>query len=345
MSGSAARIRFALPERLSATAPPEARGVARDEVRLLVARPEGIEHARFAHLGDYLEPGDLLVVNTSATIPAAVDATRSGAPIVVHFSAPLADDSWAVELRSTDQAGPLTDGTTGEVIDLDGGGRLEILSAYAGIEGRARMLRCAVRVKGSVEEYLDATGRPITYSYVPGRWPLESYQTVFARAPGSAEMPSAGRPFSTRLVTDLVARGIAFAPVTLHAGVSSLDAGEPPLPERFHVPPATARMVNDARAAGGRVVAVGTTVTRALESAVDDDRVVRAASGWTDLVLGVDRPARVVDGIVTGWHPPEASHQSLLDSVARADLVDAAYEQAVEHSYLWHEFGDSCLLL
>jgi S-adenosylmethionine:tRNA ribosyltransferase-isomerase len=340
-----ARDPFVLPERFSATEPPEARGIDRDGVRLLVARPDRIDHAPFSDLAGYLDPGDLLVVNNSATIPAAVDATRSGKPIVVHFSAPLPDGSWTVELRARDRSGPLTDGAVGETIELDGGARLEVLSAYAGIEGRSRMLRCRIDVDGSVRDYLDGIGRPISYAYVRGRWPLDAYQTVFARIWGSAEMPSAGRPFTTRLVTELVARGVTFAPVTLHAAVSSLEADESPLPERFRVTAATARLVNDARAAGGRVVAVGTTVTRALESATDEYGVVHAAEAWTDLVLGDDGPARVVDGIVTGWHAPEASHQSLLNAVAGRALVDAAYAQAVDLGYLWHEFGDACLLL
>lgn len=178
-----------------------------------------------------------------------------------------------------------------------------------------------------------------------GRHPLSAYQTVFATHPGSAEMASAGRPFTDALVTRLVARGVVLAPVTLHAGVSSPEQGEPPMPERYSVPPVTARLMEVVRAAGGRVVAVGTTVTRALESAASDDGVVRPGSGWTDLVLGPERSARVVDGLVTGWHAPGASHLRLLEAVAGADLVERAYAAALAGDYLWHEFGDSALLL
>jgi S-adenosylmethionine:tRNA ribosyltransferase-isomerase len=200
-------------------------------------------------------------------------------------------------------------------------------------------------VDAGVPAYLARHGRPIRYSYVPAPVPLAEYQTVFAREPGSAEMPSAGRPFTTELVTDLVARGIVLAPIALHTGVSSQEPGEPPQPERYRVPEATARLVNLTRAWGGRVVAVGTTVTRALESAADDLGVVRERAGWTDLVLGPDRPARVVSGLITGWHAPGASHLELLEAVAGADLVERAYTEAVRARYLWHEFGDSCLLL
>jgi S-adenosylmethionine:tRNA ribosyltransferase-isomerase len=196
-----------------------------------------------------------------------------------------------------------------------------------------------------VVAYLERHGRPIRYAYVPAPVPLADYQTVFAREPGSAEMPSAGRPFTAELITDLVTRGIGIAPVILHTGVSSQDAGEPPQPERYAVPPATARAVNLARDGGGRVVAVGTTVTRALESAADSAGVVRGRRGWTDLVLGRGRPARVVSGLITGWHAPGASHLDLLAAVAGTGLVDRAYAEAVRARYLWHEFGDSCLLL
>lgn len=309
-----------------------------------MARGEDVEHSTFRSLGDFLAPGDLLVVNVSRTLPAALDAERSGERIVVHFSAPLPDGSWIVELRAPDASGPLLDGGRGEVVALEGGGRLEVLSAFAGIEGRSRMLRARVHVDETVEAYLGRFGRPISYAYVPKRWPLSMYQTVFAREPGSAEMPSAGRPFTHALVTDLVARGVGLAPVLLHAGVSSFEAGEAPLAERFRVPGSTARLVNHTRAAGGRVVAVGTTVTRALESATEGG-TARAAEGWTDLVLGPERPARVVNGLITGWHAPEASHQLLLEAVAGRSMVRRAYGHALGNGYLWHEFGDSCLFL
>jgi S-adenosylmethionine:tRNA ribosyltransferase-isomerase len=210
---------------------------------------------------------------------------------------------------------------------------------------RPRLWRCRLVVPGSVPAYLARHGRPISYEYVPGDWPLTSYQTVFGRDPGSAEMPSAGRPFTDALVIELVTSGVVLAPITLHTGVSSLEPGEPPLPEPFRVPAATALLVGHARRNGGRVVAVGTTVTRALETVADPDGTVRAGEGWTDLVLGPGRPARVVDGLVTGWHEPGASHLQLLEAVAGADLVASAYAEARAAGYLWHELGDSALLL
>ncbi|WP_372669026.1 S-adenosylmethionine:tRNA ribosyltransferase-isomerase [Amycolatopsis kentuckyensis] len=324
-------IRFDLPTELSASAPPESRGTARDGVRLLVASPAGVHHSVFSSLGSFLSPGDLLVVNTSGTLPAAVDAVRDGRPIAVHFSTSLDDGSWIVELRAPD--GPLLDGRAGERVSLPGGASLTLLSSDARRLWRAKV---SVEVRG----LLAAKGRPIRYGYVPGEWPLSDYQTVFAREPGSAEMPSAARPFTSSLVTRLVTDGVLFAPLVLHTGVSSPEAGEPPQAERYRVPPATTALVSWVRSQGGRVIAVGTTAARALESASEGP-----ASGWTNLVLGPDRPARVVDGIVTGLHAPDASHLLLLEAVAGRELVQRAYDAAVERRYLWHEFGDVSLLL
>jgi S-adenosylmethionine:tRNA ribosyltransferase-isomerase len=332
---------FTLPAGVEAAAPP----TARDGVRLLVAHEGGLEHTRFERLGRFLSPGDLVVVNTSGTLAAAVDGRRAdGRDVTVHFATALDDGNWVVEVRPAGAAtGPVTDGRDGDVIVLPDGIRLVLIEPHPG--GQTRLWRARVGVEGGVPAYLERHGRPIRYAYVPAPVPLAEYQTVFAREPGSAEMPSAGRPFTAELVVDLVTRGIGVAPITLHTGVSSQEPGEPPQPERYDVPEATARAVNLTRAWGGRVVAVGTTVTRALESAAGGDGIVRAAHGWTDLVLGPQRPAAVVRGLITGWHAPGASHLDLLAAVAGADLVDRAYAEAISARYLWHEFGDSCLLL
>lgn len=338
---------FALSSGREATGPPEARGLARDEVRLLVARPPAITHAGFHDLARHLRPGDLVVVNTSATLPAALDGRSDGRPVAVHLSTRLDDGRWTVELRQPGGRGPMLHASSGQVVEVAGGGRIVLEEPDVGERrtDRVRLWRGRVEVPGPVLAHLESHGRPITYAHRRGRSRLEDHQTVFARDPGSAEMPSAGRPFSLQVVTDLVARGVGVAPVTLHAGVSSLEADEAPRPERFEVPAVTARMVADARRDGGRVVAVGTTVTRALESAADPSGVVRPARGWTDLVLGPDRPARVVTGLVTGWHEPGTSHLQLLQAVAGHELVARTYEAALAGPYLWHEFGDSCLLL
>jgi S-adenosylmethionine:tRNA ribosyltransferase-isomerase len=347
--------------RRAASRPPEERGLSRDGVRLLVATPDGVIHARFADLPRFLAAGDLLVVNTSATVAAEVDGLRGdGRPVLVHFSSPLDEDTpwtataaegpsgdrtWLVELREDAAAtGPVTDAAPGESVTLPAGGTLTLLRRYPGPTA-ARIWAATVEVGGPPGAFLAMHGRPIRYSYVPDPWPLSAYQTVFARVPGSAEMPSAGRPFTAGLVTDLVSAGVVIAPITLHAGVASLEAHEPPLPERFSVPEPTAQLVNLTRAEGRRVVAAGTTCTRALESATDSGGTVHGRRGWTSLVLGGSHPARTVSALITGWHDPEASHLALLEAVAGPKLVAAAYREAEKAGYLWHEFGDSCLLL
>ena len=192
--------------------------------------------------------------------------------------------------------------------------------------------------------------RPIRYGYLDAEYPLSAYQTVFpglfAGEPGaSAEMPSAGRPFSRELVVRLRRSGVRISPLTLHTGVSSPEHDEMPAPEPFAVPLTTASMVNLTHRQGGRVIAVGTTVTRALETVTDEEGIVRPGRGWTGLVLGPDRAARAVDGLITGLHDPGgASHLLLLEAVAGADVVQRAYDAAVAARYRWHEFGDSCLL-
>jgi S-adenosylmethionine:tRNA ribosyltransferase-isomerase len=336
-------VRFELPRELEADAPP----ARRDSVRLLVARPHGLTHATFAELGAQLAPGDLLVVNTSATLPSAVDGWRAdGRDVLVHFSSELDDGRWAVEFRRDGRSsGPLDDVRVGERVALPDGVELRVVAPYPVDREGSRLWRVEIALEGDVHAFLGRRGRPIRYGYVPVRFPLADYQTVFARQPGSAEMPSAGRPFTAELVTDLVSRGVLVAPLLLHTGVSSAEEGEPPYPEPFEVPVTTAQLVNATRWAGRRVIAVGTTVTRALESAVDDSGLVRPRRGWTDLVLHPGRPARVVTGLITGWHAPGASHLQLLQSVAGSELVQRAYTAAVHERYRWHEFGDSALLL
>lgn len=325
---------------LSATAPPEARGLRRDEVRLLVVTGDGVAESPFHDLAAHLEPGDVVVVNTSATLAAAVDGAREdGSQVTVHFATELDDGAWTVEVRPREDAhGPVPDVRVGEVVRL----HERRLRVEATAPGQRRLHQA--RLDGSARELMWDHGRPIRYGYVPQPWPLEAYQTVFATTPGSAEMPSAARPFTPDTVADLARRGVLLAPLVLHTGVSSQEPGEPPQPERFQVPATTASLVNHVRRHGGRVVAVGTTVTRALESAAVDG-VVHGASGWTDLVLGPRRPAQVVDGLLTGWHEPGASHLQLLEAVAGRAPVDAAYDEAHRRGLLWHEFGDSCLLL
>ncbi|MFE9612271.1 S-adenosylmethionine:tRNA ribosyltransferase-isomerase [Streptomyces sp. NPDC006012] len=413
------RSALRIPDELSARVPAEQRGpgLGRDAVRLLVSRGREVAHHTFAELPRLLRAGDLLVVNTSPTLAAAVDGRIGHARVVVHFSTRGDDGRWAVELREPDGRGttrpwdpsgvrsaPRRDGRTGQAggpagaaVRLPGGARLVVEEPLS--ERGVRLWWAWVsgaEVTGLLREY----GRPIRYSYTDRDQPLSAYQTVFALptpdGTGSAEMPSAARPFTAGLVAELVSRGVLFAPVTLHTGVASAEAHEPPYPERFAVPETSARLVNAVRAGrtalplpaggprsgdgvgqpdgggrpngaerqggggpqggggradgrggqpGGRVIAVGTTAVRALESATGPDGVVRAAEGWTDLVVTPERGVRVVEGLLTGLHEPAASHLLMLEAVAGRPAVDRGYEAALSRLYLWHEFGDVHLIL
>lgn len=340
------RITFDAPT--AASRPPERRGVARDHVRLLVATPSGIVHARFADLGDHLRPGDLLIVNDSATQARQIDADLDGhGSVVLHAATALDDGDWVVEIRTApDAARAVLDAVPGQRVRT-GPVVLTLTAAYpadtSSPTGAGNRLWQA-SVAGNLRAHLRRHGRPIAYGYLDRRFPLSAYQTVFGRRPGSAEMPSASRPFTRRLVTDLVSRGIGFAPITLHTGVSSQEAGEAPTAEWFEVSATTAAQVEHTRHHGGRVIAVGTTVTRALESAVMNG-AVRGTSGWTDRVVTPAYPPRVVDGLISGWHDPQASHLLLVEAVAGVELAQAAYTAASTAGYAWHEFGDSGLFL
>jgi S-adenosylmethionine:tRNA ribosyltransferase-isomerase len=288
-------------------------------------------HARFTDLPRFLRRGDLVVVNDSATLPAALTAGRQdGAEQAFHLSTRLPGGLWIVEPRG----GGVSDG---EVLSLPAGGRVRLLVPY---RGSPRLWIAALQLPGGAVDYLRAWGRPITYSYVRGSWPIEMYQTVYAREPGSAEMPSAGRPFTDDLILTLLASGIGFARVTLHAGVSSLESHEQPHEEWFSVPVETADAVAEARTRGGRIVAVGTTVVRALESALDDQGRVVATRAWTDLIVAPDRPLSAVDALLTGFHEPAATHLWMLNALAGERHLRAAYGAALAGGYLWHEFGD-----
>jgi S-adenosylmethionine:tRNA ribosyltransferase-isomerase len=355
-------LAFELTPANEATAP----AAERDDVRLLVAqRGRPLVHDMFRGLPAHLRAGDLLVVNTSATIPAALSA----GDLELHLSTPLpaaeggrsaaaAHDGrgaatsgtaaqgpssrprWVVELRRN--GARFRGGRAGQVLELPGGATAELVARYL---SPGRLWIAALDLPAPLLDYLAEHGRPIAYAHLPHQRPLEDLQTIFADEPGSAEMPSAGRPFSQRVLDDLLARGVQVAPLVLHTGVSSPERHEPPLPERFEVPESTAMLVNGAHEWGGRVIAVGTTVVRALESVAARDGTVQPGGGWTGLVIAPDRGLRTVDALITGWHEPEASHLQLLRAAAGDDLLRASYREALAHGYLWHEFGDSHLIL
>lgn len=334
----------AVPDLAEARRPAEAAGFRRDQVRLLVARAGGIAHTRFAELPTILSPGDLVVVNTSRTLPASLSARRGdGGEVTFNLSTPVPYEEeggrWVVELRRGGSRA--RDGRAGEVLTLPGGGRAELLAPYLG----SRLWVASLTLPAPPLDYLGEHGEPIRYGHLEGEWPLSAHQNVYAAEPGSAEMPSAGRPFTTEIIAALVARGVDVAPVVLHTGVSSLESNENPYPERFSVPGWTADRANLARRLGGRVIAVGTTVVRALESAARADGSLAGRAGWTDLVVGPERPVRAVDGLLTGFHDSDSSHLRMLEAIVGPEFVARSYRAAAEAGYLRHEFGDVELLL
>jgi S-adenosylmethionine:tRNA ribosyltransferase-isomerase len=343
-AGSALAI--PLDPSLEANEPPEVRGDGRDRVRLLVSNGDSdVEHATFRDLPRMLRAGDALVVNTSATIPAAIDGTLpNGTALRIHFSTEMPGGLWLVEARAPvgNTTVPFFEDLTGVDVTLAGGGHLHLFERFADSQ---RLWLASPHLASTVLEHLQRNGEPIRYKHAPGPWPLSAYQQIFGVEPGSAEMPSASRPFTAEIVVDLVRRGITIVPILLHTGVSSLEAHEMPYPERYRVPDATAAHVNAVHRAGGRVIAAGTTVVRALETVTDPRGVAHPGEGWTELVVTPERGVRAVDGLLTGWHEPEATHLLMLEAIAGRPALERAYSEAHRAGYLWHEFGDSHLLL
>ena len=346
---------FKLPPELEASEPPEARGLARDEVRLMVSyrSDDRVVHTRFRELPSFLKAGDVLVINTSGTMNAALAATRAdGTAVELHLSTHLPADLWIVEVRLPD--GPATrafyDATAGETLRLPGGATATLHVPYladrsAPPAGPTRLWIATLQLPEPLEDYLQQYGFPIRYSYVKQGWPINYYQTVYATERGSAEMPSAGRAFTPELLTQLVARGVQVVPLILHTGVASLEDHEPPYEEFYRVPPPTARAVNAAREAGRRIVAVGTTVVRALETVTNEDGLTHPGEGWTRVLVTPQRGIRAVTAMLTGLHEPRATHLAMLEALAGIEHLQVTYAEALRQGYLWHEFGDLHLIL
>jgi S-adenosylmethionine:tRNA ribosyltransferase-isomerase len=357
-------LHFELPEELEAGEPPEARGLRRDEVRLMVSHldDDSVVHSRFGDLPEFLRAGDTLVVNTSGTLNAALPAERGdGTSITVNLSTHLPADLWVVELRTSSSDEPVLDGKPGEVLALPEGTNLVLQTPYLSEkrqrgEGSNRLWISTLNLSISFNDYLERHGSPIKYSYVRESWPASYYQTVYATEVGSAEMPSAGRAFTPELITRLVAKGVRVVPLILHTGVASLEDDEPPYEEFYRVPPETAEAINTAHTAGRRVVAVGTTVVRALETVTDRNGSTHPGEGWTDLFITPERGVRSVDAMLTGLHEPRSTHLSMLEALAgrgsvcplatsSTEHLEVAYSEALKEGYLWHEFGDLHLIL
>jgi S-adenosylmethionine:tRNA ribosyltransferase-isomerase len=347
---------FDLPPELEASEPPEARGLSRDEVRLMVSyrSDNRVVHTQFRELDRFLRAGDVLVINTSGTLNAALNAVRAdGMALELHLSTHLPADLWIVEVRLPDGAStkPFLEAEAGETLQLPGGATATLHTPYNPDEraslvgGHTRLWIATLQLPVPLEVYLTEFGFPIRYSYVKQGWPNRYYQTVYVTEMGSAEMPSAGRAFTPELITRLVAKGVQVAPLILHTGVASLEDHEPPYEEFYRVPPETALAVNTAHTQGRRVIAVGTTGVRALETVTDQDGVTHPGEGWTRVVVTPERGIHSVDGMLTGLHEPRASHLAMLEALAGREQLEVTYAEARAKRYLWHEFGDLHLML
>jgi S-adenosylmethionine:tRNA ribosyltransferase-isomerase len=346
-------MNFVLPPELEAAEPPEARGLERDEVRLMVSHisTDRVEHTRFRQIGDFLEPGDLLVINTSGTLNAALPARRAdGVGFELHLSTLLPANLWVVEMRAYQDNQqkttiPFYDLRAGESFGLPAGASITLHAPYAPGHASRRLWVASLELPTPLHSYLAEYGFPIRYSYVRQGWPLSYYQTVYATEMGSAEMPSAGRAFTSDLITGLVAQGIQIAPLLLHTGVASPERQEPVYEEYYRVPESTARLVNAAHATHRRVIAVGTTVVRALETVTDTAGATHPGAGWTNVIITPQRGIHAVNGLLTGLHEPLSSHLAMLEALAGRAHLEITYREALEQRYLWHEFGDLHLLL
>jgi S-adenosylmethionine:tRNA ribosyltransferase-isomerase len=352
-------VRFELPPDLEAAAPPEARGLRRDGVRLMVVdRATGaVRHPGFS-LGALLRPpADGVAPHDSRTLPASLLGwTASGAPLELRLAG-RDGDRWAglalgvppngdPALVPTDARPPAPALAPGDRLTFAGGLGASVVERHDEVPAMVwiRFDRAGAELLGA----LHRAGQPVRYAYVPERWGLHHYQTLFAAAPGSAEMPSAGRAFTVQTLHDLRARGVGLATISLHAGLSTY--GDPEVDRRFvpaepyRVPATTAVAVERCRAAGGRVIAIGTTVVRTLETAATADGHVAAGAGVSRLRIDPDHKLRAVFGLLTGLHEPEASHLDLLRAFLTTGQLRAAYGEALTKGYLWHEFGDLCLI-
>ncbi len=321
----------------NATEPPERRGIARDEVKMLVThRVSGTNrHLRFLDIPSVLQAGDLLVVNDSATVPAALNARRqNGDSLQLHVATKIDERIYVTEPRDTVLCG--------EELRLPAGGSAVTIAPLD--PQYPRLWYTWFQLPQRMQDFLGNYGKPIHYGYINEEFPMRDYQTIFAREPGSSEMPSAARPFSKRVVDALIEHGIEIATITLHCGVASLEEPERPPAERFRVPVETAEAVNRARAEGRRVIAVGSTALRALESSFYRGDTI-ASSGWTDLVIGDRYSIHTVDGLLTGFHDSAATHQSILRAFLGRGLLASAYAEAADAGYYQHEFGDVHLIL
>ncbi|KAA0546202.1 S-adenosylmethionine:tRNA ribosyltransferase-isomerase [Bacillus sp. BGMRC 2118] len=332
---------FYVPDNLNANHPIEISGRSRDDVKLMVLdRTSGkTSHQKFHDLGSFLKAGDVLVLNNSRTIPSVLKGKQGKRDIEIRLSRRVTDDSWEVlivgGLYASDDQIEFTDGITARIEGE--GSELPLVKIRFSTSGQ------------KLYEMFYRYGEPIRYEYIDKPWPLEAYQTVYASVPGSVEMPSAGRAFTWKLIHQLRRKGVSVVFLQLHAGLSYYGNDHWPVPshhpESYVIPEETANIINDAKKSGNRVIAVGTTVVRTLETVADQQGFVESGEGITTLYIKEGTPLKCVDGLVTGMHEPEASHLDLLSTLIEKEKLMSAYQDAIQKEYLWHEFGDMNLII
>lgn len=342
-------IHFDLPEHLACPKPTEERNLSRDEVRLLVTTGNGqTDHTTFKHFDRYLQQGDVLVVNTSATIAAALPITlpnrRKG---VIHLSNQLNAREWLIEIREIigNRTVRWKGGKSGMLFPLSAAADVALKQRYYKNQQWLDLWIAEFSTNQPPKDYLEAHARPIQYEKLDTLYPHSYYQTFFSFHPGSSEMPSAGRGFTADLIERLLKKGVVLAPILLHTGVSSLEENETPYPEYMEISPVSASILNTAKSQNRRIIAVGTTAVRAIESAVNEEGKVLPYQGNTELFIDESYEMKVADALLTGFHEPRASHLNMLQAIAGADHIERAYQAAIAANYYWHQFGDLHLIL
>ncbi|MCC5803415.1 S-adenosylmethionine:tRNA ribosyltransferase-isomerase [Rossellomorea vietnamensis] len=332
---------FQIPSRLNATTPIELQGLERDDVKLMVLDREyaKCEHTVFKNLPDFLHEGDVLVFNNSRTLPASLKGKQGNRNVLVRLSRKRSRNTWdALILGDVHQAG--------EPIDFPGG-----VSGHIKGPGSETPLVQLEFNKGDSElmDFIFKNGEPIRYEYISEPWPLDYYQNVYGSVPGSVEMASAGRAFTWRLLQALKEKGVGIVFILLHAGLSYYGNDRWPMPnhhpEDYRVSPEAVNEILHAKNRGKRVIAVGTTVVRALETVMTQHGQLQPAEGVTNLYISGDTSLQIVDGLITGLHEPEASHLNLLKAFMSEDKLRHAYQTALAKNYKWHEFGDMNIIL
>ena len=349
MNMTSSIIEFELPGRLECTQPTELRNLERDEVRLLVTTDsKHVRHTTFRNVDQHLQKGDVLVVNTSATrataLPVALPGNRKG---MAHFSTRVNGHEWLVEIREIEEEKTVRwkEGKLGMKFHLPDGAEIRLKRKFYKERELLHLWVADFTTFQEQEAYLAEHAQPIKYDHLNEHYPLDFYQTHFSLHPGSSEMPSAGRGFTKDLVERLLEKGVIFAPILLHTGVSSLEENESPYAEYMEIDQASATKINNAKKHGRKIIAVGTTAVRVVESAVNQRGEVVPYTGNTDLFIDNGYRMKVINGLLTGFHEPRASHLKMLQSIAGFDHIERAYDSALENNYFWHQFGDLHLIL